>query len=153
MRFLCSCLKPVPSSRPAHVLARHAQGAVKAGRRVCFASCSSVARPRLDGSNASSNPSELFPVRNFSGAAKKKRMKAPDSGARVCSCRLNPKERRSVRSHGWHEQDAIEKQVPHFTARLCDEQAAMARSSMRRPIAASVVRLMVGADRIVRADP
>jgi hypothetical protein len=26
MQFLCSCLKPVPSSRPAHVLARHAQG-------------------------------------------------------------------------------------------------------------------------------
>ena len=50
MQFLCSCLKPVPSSRPAHVLARHAQGAVKAGRRVCFASCSSVARPRLGGS-------------------------------------------------------------------------------------------------------
>src|ERR1700730_12756047 len=50
MQFLCSCLKPVPSSRPAHVLARHAQGAVKAGRRVCFASCSSLARPRRDGS-------------------------------------------------------------------------------------------------------
>jgi ABC-type Fe3+ transport system substrate-binding protein len=29
---------------------RRAQGAVKAGRRTCLASCSSVARPRLDGS-------------------------------------------------------------------------------------------------------
>src|ERR1700736_1082021 len=49
MQFLCSCLKPVPSSRPAHVLARHAQGAVKAGRRVCFASCSASPGHALTG--------------------------------------------------------------------------------------------------------
>ena len=35
-----------------------------------------------------------------------------------------------------HASTAIEKQIPHFTACLCDEQAAMARSSVRGAIAA-----------------
>jgi hypothetical protein len=40
-----------PFLRPdLRVRRRRAQGAVKAGRRTCLASCSNVARPRLDGS-------------------------------------------------------------------------------------------------------
>ena len=46
--FLCSCLEVVPSSRPAGAGAPRA-GAVKAGRRAWLATCSSTARPRLDG--------------------------------------------------------------------------------------------------------
>ena len=38
----------VPSSRPALVPRRRAQGAVKAGRRADLASCFGVARPRVD---------------------------------------------------------------------------------------------------------
>jgi hypothetical protein len=52
---------PAPASRGGHrtmlpnrnavaILPRRAQGAVKAGRRGYLASCSGVARPRLDGS-------------------------------------------------------------------------------------------------------
>ena len=47
--LLCSSFvragEAVPSSRPALELRRRAQGTVKAGRRTCLASCSSVARP------------------------------------------------------------------------------------------------------------
>ena len=54
----CSQFEPVPLfvpearslSRPALELRRRAQGAVKAGRRDCLASCCGVAGPRLDGS-------------------------------------------------------------------------------------------------------
>jgi hypothetical protein len=46
--FLCSCLAVVPSSRPARADAPRAR-AVKAGRRVVPASCSTAARLRLDG--------------------------------------------------------------------------------------------------------
>ena len=49
LQFLCSCLAAVPSSRPALVPRRRAQGAVKAGRRAWLASGSGVSRPRLDG--------------------------------------------------------------------------------------------------------
>ena len=48
-QFLCSCLLAVPSSRPARVLGRRAQGAVKAGRRACLSACPGISRPRLDG--------------------------------------------------------------------------------------------------------
>jgi hypothetical protein len=51
--ILCSSFvragEAVPSSRPALVPRRRAQGAVKAGRRADLASCCGVARPRLDG--------------------------------------------------------------------------------------------------------
>ena len=49
VQFLCLCRAVVPSSRPALVLRRRAQGDVKAGRRAWLASSSGVARPRLDG--------------------------------------------------------------------------------------------------------
>ena len=49
LQFLCSCLAAVPSSRPALVPRRRAQGAVKAGRRAWLASRTGVSRPRLDG--------------------------------------------------------------------------------------------------------
>jgi hypothetical protein len=48
----------------------------------------------------------------------------------------NPKEHRPIGPHRTHEQAAIEEQVPHFAARLCDEQAAMARGPVRRAILA-----------------
>jgi hypothetical protein len=41
--------RAVPSSRPAHVARRRAQGAVPAGRRADLTSRSAAARPRLDG--------------------------------------------------------------------------------------------------------
>ena len=47
---------------------------------------------------------------------------------------------------------AIEKQVSHLAARLGDQQAAMAGRAMGRAVAASVVRLVIGAHRIIGAD-
>ena len=47
--FLCSRLLAVPSSRPAGVLTRRAQGPSRLGRRARLAFCSSLPRPRLDG--------------------------------------------------------------------------------------------------------
>ena len=49
VQFLCSCLAAVPSSRPALVRRRRAQGAVKVGRRTWLTACSGIARPYLDG--------------------------------------------------------------------------------------------------------
>jgi hypothetical protein len=46
--FLCSCLAVVPLSRPARADATRAR-AVRAGRRAVLPSCSTAARPRLDG--------------------------------------------------------------------------------------------------------
>src|SRR6516162_8921736 len=64
-----------------------------------------------------------------------------------------PKKCGAVGAHGWHEQAAVEKEVAHFTARLCNQQAAVAGGAMSRPIAAAVVGLVIGADRIVGKDP
>jgi hypothetical protein len=51
--------------------------------------------------------------------------------------------------HCGHQQAAIEKKIPHLAARLGDEQAAMARGSMRRSIAAAVIGMMIGTNWII----
>jgi hypothetical protein len=51
-----------------------------------------------------------------------------------------------------HEQIPVQKQVSHFATRLGDEQTAVARGAMGGAIAAAVVGIMIGADRIVGAD-
>jgi hypothetical protein len=50
------------------------------------------------------------------------------------------------------QQAAIEKQIPHFATGLGDQKATMARGAMSRPVSAFLVRIMIGADRVVRAD-
>ena len=49
-------------------------------------------------------------------------------------------------------ESAIEKQVSNFAAGFRDQQAAVERSAMGRAVAAVIVGLVVGADRIVGTD-
>ncbi len=55
--------------------------------------------------------------------------------------------------HCRDQQAPVEEQVPHFAARLSDEEAAVACSAMGCPIAALVVRLVICTNRVIRADP
>jgi hypothetical protein len=48
---------------------------------------------------------------------------------------VNAEERRSLRPHRRHKQTAIQEQIPHLAARLCDEQAAMACHAVLSSIA------------------
>jgi len=61
---------------------------------------------------------------------------------------LSEETRQAIR-HGRNEQTAIQKQIPHLTARFSNKQAAMARGAMGCSIAASIVRLMISANWIV----
>jgi hypothetical protein len=61
-----------------------------------------------------------------------------------------PKKACVIIRHGRHEQVAIEEKISHLAARLGDEQAAVARGAMRGAVAAAVVWLVIGADRIAR---
>lgn len=56
-------------------------------------------------------------------------------------------------SHRLQKQTPIKKQVPHLATCFCYKQAAMAGSAMGRSIPAPVVRFMIGADRIIGANP
>ena len=51
------------------------------------------------------------------------------------------------------KQTPIKKQVPDLAACLSDKQAAMAGSAVGRSIPAPVIRFMIGADRIIGANP
>ena len=62
-------------------------------------------------------------------------------------------EARQVIRHGWNEQAAIQKQVPHFAACFSIKEASMAGRSVGRTITAPVVRFMIRANWIVRANP
>jgi hypothetical protein len=68
-------------------------------------------------------------------------------------CRLWSEKRRPVRCHRRHEQIAVEKQIAHLAAGLGDQQATVACCAVGGAIAAAIIGLVVGANRIVRADP
>ena len=70
---------------------------------------------------------------------------------RKSACR-QIEERSAVVRHGGDQEIAIEKQVAHLAARFGNEQAAVAGGAVGCAIAAAVVGLVVGADRIVGAD-
>jgi hypothetical protein len=56
-------------------------------------------------------------------------------------------------SHRWHQQAAVEKQIPHFATRFSNEQASVTSSAVCCSIAASVVWFVIGANWIVRTNP
>jgi hypothetical protein len=59
---------------------------------------------------------------------------------------------RTVTGHRRHQEVAIQEQISHLAARPHDQQAAVASGAVRCSIAAAVVRLMVSAYRVIRAD-
>jgi hypothetical protein len=64
----------------------------------------------------------------------------------------NPKEASMIVRHSRHEQIAIEEKVSHLAARLGDKQAAVACGAVSGAIAAAGVLLIIGTNRLVRAD-
>jgi hypothetical protein len=60
---------------------------------------------------------------------------------------------RIILSHGLQKESPIKKEVSDLATRLSDKQAAMAGSAMGRSIPASVIRFVIGADRVIRANP
>jgi hypothetical protein len=72
--------------------------------------------------------------------------------ARALATRKHLKKCRVTRRHGWNQQVSIEKQIPHLATCLGNEQAAVTCRAVRRTIATSVVRLVIGAHWIIRAD-
>ena len=79
----------------------------------------------------------------------------PSAGDEVHSARMlntppqSFEEAGQIVRHRWHQETAIQEEVPHFAARFGDQQAAMARGAVGRSIAAPVVRFMIGANRII----
>lgn len=63
------------------------------------------------------------------------------------------KERRVLITHRGDQQRSIKKQIAHLAARFGDQQATMASSTMGGSISTAVVWFMVGAHRVIRADP
>jgi hypothetical protein len=61
------------------------------------------------------------------------------------------KEGRILLSHGLQKQTTIKKEISHLATRLGNKKTAMAGSAMGRSISASIIRFMIGADRVVRA--
>ena len=65
---------------------------------------------------------------------------------------LNLEARELAIGHSGHEQASVEEQVATFAARLGDEQAPVPGRPIRGPVSVLSARLVIGADRIVRAD-
>src|SRR5438270_10790171 len=66
---------------------------------------------------------------------------------------LGLKEGRILFSHSLQKQTSIKKKVPDLATRFSDEQTAMAGSAMGRSIPAPVIRFVIGADWVIRANP
>ena len=54
--------------------------------------------------------------------------------------------------HCLNQEAPVEEQIPHLAARFRNEQAPVAGSTVGCPVSTAAIRLMVGTNRVIRAD-